>query len=60
MRVPEPGVPQPAPQTFPALLEQLWAARHDGPVLVQFAGGKPQYVEVLRAERVRCVEKPVE
>ena len=45
--------------TFPELLEQLWRDRHDGPVLVQFAGGKPQYIEVLRATRVRCVDLSV-
>lgn len=45
---------------FAAILEQLWRDRHDGPVLVQFAGGKPQYIEVLHATRVRCVDFSVE
>ena len=43
----EPAVQAPAPVSFAQLLEQLWAQRHDGAVVVRFAGGVPQYVEFL-------------
>lgn len=43
-------------KSFAECLERLWQDRYDGDVLVRFAGGKPQYIELLERRRLRCVE----
>lgn len=35
--------PQPS---FAEMLERLWIAKHTGPVIVHFAGGRPGAVEI--------------
>ncbi len=38
-------------KSFPVILEELWRAKHTGPVVIHFAGGKPQAVEVLEPSK---------
>lgn len=41
------------PPSFPEMLEQLWQDRHTGPVVIHFANGRPNVVEIQTSKVIR-------
>lgn len=44
--------------TFPQLLERLHAERHTGPVVIHFAQGQPNVIEIPSAPTRIALDKP--